>query len=136
VEPFRLQAAQQDIELALDVPDDLPTVRADPNKITWVLTNLVGNALRYTDHGGHIAVSVERAGHWLHLCVRDDGAGIPHEKQAVIFSKFVQLDAAERGGGAGLGLAISKEIVRAHGGHIWVESEPGQGSVFTVALPL
>ena len=108
----------------------------DPNKITWVLTNLIGNALRYTDHGGHIAVSAERAGPWLHLYVRDDGAGISHEKQAAIFDKFVQLEDTGRTGGAGLGLAISKEIVRAHGGHIWVESEPGQGSLFTVALPL
>ncbi len=136
VEPFRPQAAQQDVELSLDVPQDLPAVRADPNKITWVLTNLIGNALRYTDHGGHIAVSAERAGPWLHLYVRDDGAGISHEKQAAIFDKFVQLEDTGRTGGAGLGLAISKEIVRAHGGHIWVESEPGQGSLFTVALPL
>jgi NtrC-family two-component system sensor histidine kinase KinB len=136
VEPFRPQAAQQDVELSLDVPQDLPAVRADPNKITWVLTNLIGNALRYTDHGGHVAVSAERAGHWLHLYVRDDGAGICHEKQAAIFNKFVQLEDTGRSGGAGLGLAISKEIVRAHSGHIWVESEPGQGSLFTVALPL
>lgn len=136
VEPFRPQASQQDVELLLDVPSNLPAVRADPGKITWVLTNLLGNALRYTGRGGHIAISAEQAGHWLHLYVRDDGAGIPHEKQAAIFSKFVQLDASERAGGAGLGLAISKEIVRAHGGHIWVESEPGHGSVFTVALPL
>jgi len=136
VEPFCAQAEQQDVELVLDIPDDLPEVQADPNKITWVLTNLIGNALRYTSAGGHVRVSAARAGQWLHLYVRDDGAGIPHEKQASIFDKFVQLEDAGQPGGAGLGLAISKEIVRAHRGHIWVESEPGQGSLFIVALPL
>ena len=135
-EPFRAQASQQAVELLLDVPDDLPKIRVDRDKITWVVTNLVGNALRYTPPGGHIWVSAERAGRWVHLYCRDDGAGIPHNKQAVIFGKFVQLEESGPTGGAGLGLAISKEIVRAHRGHIWVESEPGRGSLFTVALPL
>ncbi len=136
VEPFRAQAQQQNVEIVLETSNALPEVQADPNKITWVLTNLIGNSLRYTSPGGHVWVSAARAGQWLHLYVRDDGAGIPHEKQARIFDKFVQLEDAGQPGGAGLGLAISKEIVRAHRGHIWVESEPGQGSLFIVALPL
>jgi NtrC-family two-component system sensor histidine kinase KinB len=136
VEPFRVQAGGQSVELLLDVPADVSTIRCDPNKITWVITNLVGNALRYTPPGGHVWISAERAGKWVHVYVRDDGAGIPYDKQAAIFGKFVQVGDSGPVGGAGLGLAISKEIVRAHRGNIWVESEPGKGSLFTVALPL
>jgi NtrC-family two-component system sensor histidine kinase KinB len=136
VAPFRSQAQEKSVELALDVPEGLPAVRVDANKMTWVVTNLLGNAIRYTEPGGHIWVSAEPAGPWLHLYVRDDGAGIPHEKQAMIFGKFVQVAGPGQAGGAGLGLAISKEIVRAHRGSIWVESEPGRGSLFTIALPI
>ncbi len=135
VEPFRAQAAERKMELLLEPSDDVLSVRCDPNKITWVITNLVGNALRYTKPGGHVWLSAERAGHWVHLYVRDDGAGIPYEKQAAIFGKFVQVEDSGPAGGAGLGLAIAKEIVRAHRGHIWVESEPGKGSLFIIALP-
>jgi NtrC-family two-component system sensor histidine kinase KinB len=134
VEPFRAQAAEKGAELLLDVAGNLPDVRCDPNKITWVITNLVGNALRYAGSGGHVWVSAEKAGPWVHLYVRDDGPGIPYDKQAAVFGKFVQVAGSGPVGGAGLGLAISKEIVRAHRGHIWVESEPGKGSLFTVAL--
>lgn len=136
VEPFRAQAGERETELLLELGDDAPTVHCDPNKITWVLTNLVGNALRYTKPGGHVWLSAERAGHWIHLYVRDDGAGIPYAKQAAIFGKFVQVEESGEPGGAGLGLAIAKEIVRAHRGHIWVESEPGKGSLFIIALPV
>ena len=135
VEPFRAQARERETELLLELDDDAPSVRCDPNKIAWVITNLVGNALRYTKPGGHVWLSAERAGSWVHLYVRDDGAGIPYEKQAAIFGKFVQVEESGAPGGAGLGLAIAKEIVRAHGGHIWVESEPGKGSLFITALP-
>ena len=136
VAPFRSQAAENSVQLALSVAEDLPAIRVDANKIVWVITNLLGNALRYTSPGGHIWVSAERAGRWLHVYVRDDGSGIPHEKQSMIFEKFVQIDAEAPGAGAGLGLAIAKEIVRAHRGSIWAESEPGKGALFTVALPL
>lgn len=136
VEPFRAQAEQRGVELLLDVAEGLPDIQCDPNKITWVITNLVGNALRYTESGGHIWVSAGKAGRWVNLYVRDDGAGIPYDKQAAIFGKFVQVEESGPTGGAGLGLAISKEIVRAHRGHIWVESEPGKGSLFTITLPV
>lgn len=136
VEPFRAQAEERGVELLLEIGEGLPNIHCDPNKITWVITNLVGNALRYTGPGGHVWVSAEKAGRWVNLYVRDDGAGIPYDKQAAIFGKFVQLEESGPTGGAGLGLAISKEIVRAHRGHIWVESEPGKGSLFTVTLPV
>jgi two-component system, NtrC family, sensor histidine kinase KinB len=116
------------------LPEDPLLVRADANKITWVLTNLVSNALRYVPEQGHISLKGERLGSQVQVAVQDDGPGIPPEDQARIFQKFVQLP-GRAGGGTGLGLAICKEIVRAHGGTIWVESVPGQGSIFSFTLP-
>ena len=133
---FRPQAEKQRVELTGAVPEGLPDVRADANKITWVLTNLISNALRYVGAGGHIRVSAERVGEWVHLSVADDGEGIPEEYQSRIFDKFVQVKSAEAVGGTGLGLAICREIVRAHKGTIWVESTPGKGSIFTFTLPV
>jgi len=129
------QADEKEIELSVKSPGGLPEVRADANKITWVLINLISNALRYTNSGGYVHVMVEQAGAQLHFTVRDNGTGIPYEFQSKIFDKFVQLKTDKTTGGSGLGLAISKEIVRAHGGAIWVESTPGKGSAFTFTLP-
>jgi NtrC-family two-component system sensor histidine kinase KinB len=134
VTPFRTQAEAQSIELLLRVPEELPILRADPNKLTWVVTNLVGNAVRYAR--SVVEVSADKAGPWVNFYVKDDGEGIPHEQQARVFEKFVQVPGDKHPGGAGLGLAISKEIVKAHRGHIWVESEPGKGTLFIVALPI
>lgn len=134
VAPFQAQAEERGIDLTVDVKQGTPPLRADPNKLTWVVTNLVGNALRYAR--SKVAVSAERAGRWVNIYVRDDGEGIPYEQQARIFDKFVQVPGDKQPGGAGLGLAISKEIVKAHHGNIWVESEPGKGSLFIVALPI
>jgi len=110
-------------------------LRGDVTKLTWVLTNLISNALRYVSKGGHIDIMAKQVGEHLHLSVRDDGPGIPFEYQSKIFQKFVQVKGQEPGG-SGLGLAICKEIVRAHGGTIWVESTPGQGSTFTFTVPV
>jgi NtrC-family two-component system sensor histidine kinase KinB len=132
---FKGQLGQKEVELTLDLTEVLPGIRADANKITWVLTNLISNALRYVSKGGHIQLMANRIGAYVHLSVRDDGPGISPEYQAKIFQKFVQLKAQE-GGGTGLGLAICKEIVRAHGGAIWVESNPGHGSTFTFTVPV
>jgi NtrC-family two-component system sensor histidine kinase KinB len=131
---FKTQARENNIDLAADVPEDVPEVRADANKITWVLTNLIANALRYAD--SRIAVSARHVGQWVHLSVADDGEGIPPEHQSRIFEKFVQIKSPRSVGGTGLGLAICKEIVRAHKGTIWVDSTPGKGSAFTFTLPV
>lgn len=114
--------------------DESPTVRVDAGKITWVLTNLISNALRYVDQGGHIRVFATKLGPRVQLAVQDDGPGIPCEYQSRIFEKFIQVK-GRGAGGSGLGLAISREIVRAHGGAIWVESLPGEGSTFYFTLP-
>jgi NtrC-family two-component system sensor histidine kinase KinB len=130
------QASERQIELTSQVAPDLGAVVADPTKIIWVLTNLIGNALRFTDPGGHVCVSARQQGHYAYLAVADDGVGIPLEYQSKIFDKFVQVNDNRSIGGTGLGLAISKEIVKAHGGVIWVTSKPGAGSTFTFTLPL
>jgi len=123
------------IDLSSDIPGELPRIRADVNKITWVLTNLVSNALRYVSSGGWIRITAHRIGQSIHLSVQDNGPGIPQEYQSKIFQKFVQVKGQESGG-TGLGLAICKEIVRAHGGTIWVESSQETGSTFTFTLPI
>ncbi|MEW5936065.1 MAG: ATP-binding protein, partial [Bacillota bacterium] len=104
-------------------------------KVTWVISNLVSNALRYTPRGGRITVSAEQRGDRVYISVEDTGIGIPKEKQETIFEPYTQLEDRARGG-AGLGLAISRDIVRAHGGRLVVESEPGKGSRFTFSLPV
>jgi NtrC-family two-component system sensor histidine kinase KinB len=132
---FKSQLDMKEVEFSAAVSDNLPRVRADANKITWVLTNLISNALRLVRKGGHIRLAAKKIGPHLHLSVHDDGPGIPEEYQSRIFQKFVQVKGGEAGG-TGLGLAICKEIVRAHGGVIWVESPPGQGSTFIFTLPI
>lgn len=132
---FKSQMDLKQVTLTSEPASDLPSMRADANKIAWVLTNLISNALRYVSKGGHIWLMAHRVGPHVHLSVRDDGPGISPEHQSRIFQKFVRVKEAEAGG-TGLGLAICKEIVRAHGGAIWVESAPGQGSTFTFTIPV
>ena len=134
--PFEVQAAEQAAELVNQTFDCKAIVWADANKITWLMTNLIANALRYTDAGGHVIVTATTRDRWVYLAVSDDGVGIPKSYQSQIFDKFVQVKDKRAAGGTGLGLAISKEIVKAHGGVIWVDSTPGQGSTFTFTLPL
>jgi NtrC-family two-component system sensor histidine kinase KinB len=134
-EVFKGQVDMKEVTLTSEVTGDLPRIRADANKITWVLTNLISNALRYVSKGGHIQLIARRIGPQVHLSVRDDGPGIAPEYQSKIFQKFVRLKGQEAGG-TGLGLTICKEIVRAHGGAIWVESNPGKGSTFIFTMPV
>lgn len=133
--PFRVQAEEKGITLSVSLTGAEPTVEAAGDKVTWVLTNLISNALRYTPAGGSITLTAERRGEVAVLQVADTGAGIPPDAQKRLFEKFFQVP-GRPGGGAGLGLAISREIVRAHGGHIWVDSQVGLGSRFQFTLPL
>jgi len=132
---FKSQMEIKKVTFSTQLAPDMPLVRADANKVTWVLTNLISNALRYVGEGGHICLTAIMAGAYVQLSVRDNGPGIPLEYQSKIFQKFVQVQ-GQACGGSGLGLAICKEIVRAHGGAIWVESTPGQGSTFLFSLPI
>ncbi len=133
---LRPQAERQKVELSESLPPDLPPVLADPHKIAWVFTNLLGNALRYTPEGGHIRLGAHRWGGYVHASVADDGAGIPEEEQAHIFEKFAQRKDDRTPGASGLGLALCRELLRAHHGTIWVDSQPGHRATFTFSLPL
>jgi NtrC-family two-component system sensor histidine kinase KinB len=130
------QAEAKNLELKLEAPPDLPDVKVDPNKIVWVIVNLLANAVRHTPEGGHIRVKGERVGGQVHISVADDGEGVPYDIQSRIFDKFVQVKRDGAAGGSGLGLAICKEVIRAHRGTIWLESVPGQGSDFTFTIPV
>jgi signal transduction histidine kinase len=133
-EALRAQVEAKGLTFTVDVSEDLPTVLADRRQIERVLANLVTNAIRHTPHGGEIQVTAaERAGS-VALAVRDTGSGIPPVYLPRIFDKFVQVPGASSGG-AGLGLAISKHIIEAHGGQISVRSEMGRGTTFTFTLP-
>ncbi len=133
---LKTQMDTKGVHFTLDLQPNLPNVKADADKIIWVLTNLISNALRYIDSGGHIRLSAERIDPYIHTSITDNGPGIPFEAQSKIFDKFVQIKSNRALGGGGLGLTICREIVRAHGGTIWVDSTPGEGSTFTFTLPI
>lgn len=130
------QARERKVELVTRLDEPVSDIWADANKIAWVLTNLVGNALRYSPAGGRIEVSAHEIGRFVHFAVTDQGPGVPLEFQTRIFDKFVQVRDDQKPGGTGLGLAICREIVKAHGGTIWVDSVEGEGSRFTFTAPL
>jgi two-component system, NtrC family, sensor histidine kinase KinB len=133
---FERQADEKNIRLLVQIQEGIPNIRADINKINWVISNLVGNALRYVKDGDKITITAEKSGKFVTFSVADTGMGIPVEYQNKIFDKFVRIKNTFEGGGTGLGLAICKEIVRAHAGTIWVESEVGQGSNFLFTIPI
>jgi len=131
------QARAKNLAMDLVAPPDLPVVRGDPERLTQVLSNLVGNAVKFTPPGGRVELTLDGEEGELKIRVRDTGPGIPLADQPRIFDKFYQVErvATRKSGGTGLGLAIVKGIVEAHGGRIEVESTPGQGASFTVSLP-
>lgn len=131
---FKLQVDDIGAEIKYVIPADIAPVKIDISKITWVLSNLIGNAIRYIpkDGTGQIEIKVKEIYNKQIVSVSDNGAGISESIQKHIFDKFIQ--GSESTGGAGLGLAICKEIIRAHGGDIWVESQPGEGTTFYFSI--
>jgi signal transduction histidine kinase len=130
-------AADKKLAFKVEVAPKLPSGRGDGRRLTQVLINLVGNAIKFTDTG-EVAIKAEANNGSFHVSVRDTGPGISSADQARLFQEFQQADNAitKKKGGTGLGLAISKRIIEMHGGRIWVESQPGQGSTFTFTLPV
>ncbi len=129
-------AEAKKIHLLKDI-GTVPRLSLDPERILQVLRNLIGNALKFTPAGGSVSIAVHRREDGVGVSVSDTGPGIPKEHQAAIFDKFRQatVAGAAKMPGTGLGLAIVKHIVHDHGGTVWVESEAGRGSTFTVVLP-
>ncbi|MFW6389595.1 MAG: sensor histidine kinase, partial [Halanaerobiales bacterium] len=129
-------AEEKGIDLySRDIEENI-MVWADSNKVSWVISNLIGNALRYTFEGGEIVVDARKKDQYVNISVEDTGVGIPKEYQDKIFDKFIRANNNDdNASGTGLGLAISKEIIEAHNGKIWVESEEGEGSKFTFSVP-
>jgi len=125
-------------EMQTSIPDDLPPVQLDYLEIEQVLTNLIENAVRYTPSNSPIDVSVQTEGDQMAISVSDRGPGIPSADLERVFDKFYRVlgRTAERPTGSGLGLAVSKGLVEAHGGHIWAENRKGGGTVFRFTLPL
>jgi signal transduction histidine kinase/DNA-binding response OmpR family regulator/putative methionine-R-sulfoxide reductase with GAF domain len=134
VEPL---ASEKKLAFKVEVPSNLPRGRGDERRLTQVLLNLVGNAIKFTDRG-EVVVKAGAANGTFSLSVRDTGPGIAENDQAKLFQEFQQADNSitRKKGGTGLGLAISKRIIELHGGKIWVESRPGQGSTFSFTLPV
>ncbi|HSC49062.1 MAG TPA: ATP-binding protein [Gaiellaceae bacterium] len=127
----------EETTIEVSLPAVLPKVHGDEERTRQVLLNLVDNAIKYSPSGGRIDVTVEPVGEWLRFSVSDEGLGIPPGEQERIFEKFYRLDPDQRRGigGTGLGLYICREFVRAMGGRIWVESEPGRGTTASFELP-
>jgi GGDEF domain-containing protein len=125
----------------MELPPEVPAIYGDREKVEQILTNLVGNAVKFTPEGGAILISAKPEdgnGSRMAISVKDTGAGIPSDQLDKIFEKFHQVEGSlQRSvGGTGLGLAITKGLVEAHQGRIFVESEVGKGSVFTFTLPI
>ncbi len=130
-------AAEKKLHLLVDVPPGLPVGNGDERRITQVLLNLVGNAIKFTD-AGEVAVRVTLPDGMFVVSVADTGPGIREEDRQKIFEEFQQVDSSstKTKGGTGLGLAIAKRIVEMHGGRIWVESTVGKGSTFFFSIPV
>ena len=130
-------ATDKKLAFKLDFSPELPPGHGDGRRLTQVLINLVGNAIKFTD-AGEVAIKAEANNGSFHVSVRDTGPGISATDQAKLFQEFQQADNAitKKKGGTGLGLAISKRIIEMHGGKIWVESQPGEGSTFAFTLPV
>ena len=139
METVKPMAAEKPVLLEVEVPEPSVLVWADRDKVTQVLMNLIGNAIKFTPPQGRVTVSASRDGtEWARVSVNDSGPGIPAEEYQKIFQKFYQVseDGGPKPKGTGLGLAISKSLVELHGGKIWVESEEGRGSTFSFTLPV
>lgn len=134
---LNVQAKEGQISMKTDIKGALPDLYIDPDKITQIFVNLIGNAIKFTPENGSITVEVKDIGDFLECSVIDTGKGIAKEDMGKLFSKFQQFDREPGSGakGTGLGLAICKKLIEMHGGEVWAESKVGQGSQFSFTLP-
>jgi len=138
IETFRPNALAQGISLCTKLDENLPLVNADADRIAQVVHNLLSNAIRHTPEGGQVTVKLCRQGNNALCAVSDTGAGLTADELPWVFQRFWRADKSRdrKSGGTGLGLSIAKQLIEAHGGHIRVESQPGQGATFVFTLPL
>jgi signal transduction histidine kinase len=139
VTAFQTEASDKALDINFDVPDDDPlNVPGEREKIEVVLTNLIKNAITFTDEGGQVGVKAEGDGNQVMVFVVDTGIGIPEDVVDQVFDRFFQVEShlTRTHGGMGLGLSIAKAMVEMHGGQIWCESKEGVGSLFCFTLPV
>jgi signal transduction histidine kinase len=131
-------ANEKGVVLSIDLPDEIPPVEADPERIGQVLRNLLNNAITHTPSGGHVDITASTNDSEIEVSVRDTGSGISPDHLPHIFDRFYRADQsrARETGGSGLGLAIVKELIEMHGGHVRAESTPGHGATFYFTLPI
>jgi len=129
------QADRQKLSIVRELAADLPSIHADKDRVRQVIANLVHNAIKFTPAGGRITVTTRALKDSVVVDITDTGIGIPNEDLPRVFERFYKGDKARTGEGTGMGLAIAKHVVEAHGGSIWVQSEEGKGSTFSFSLP-
>jgi signal transduction histidine kinase len=129
-------SAQSTHKFTMDIPADIPMVKADRLRIGRVVYNLIGNAIKYSPAESEIKVFAYRQNNFVVVGIADEGPGISKEDQKRLFKHYERLAVPELAKGVGLGLVVCKHLVEAHGGEIWVESEPGKGSTFYFTIPL
>ncbi len=134
LERSRTKAGRQRVTLEADIPLDLPLISADEEKLNWLLLQLVDNGIKFTPAGGRVVIAAEAGEHRVTIRVSDTGIGIPQNRLDDIFEPFRQLDGSStrRAGGTGLGLALVRRIIDAHGASVEVTSQVGRGSMFTM----
>ena len=136
IKPFEKQFSDKQILIKLNLPKWPLSINADAEKITWVLINFIGNALRYSQRWGTISISIQDKENEVKFSVEDNGEGIPQNRLEKIFVASIHSNQSpQNGGGFGLALSISREIIEAHGGKIYAESKLGEGSNFSFILP-
>ncbi|MGA2284664.1 MAG: ATP-binding protein [Dehalococcoidia bacterium] len=135
VERMRPQADRKSLELTLNVGPDVPSISGDAQRLEQTLVNLIDNAIKFTPEGGAVRVSAKSIDGFVEIDVEDTGDGISTEKVPRIFERFYKVDRARGDRGTGLGLAVVKHTVEAHGGTVRVRSQEGRGSIFTLVLP-
>lgn len=137
VDDVAIRAKAQNRILSITIPPDLPTVAADRNSISEVITNLIDNGIKYSNEGGQVIVTADVKGNFVEITVEDQGIGIPASVMKHLFTKFYRSHKSKQTvSGTGLGLYISKAIVESHGGQMWARSTEGRGSVFGFTMPI
>jgi two-component system phosphate regulon sensor histidine kinase PhoR len=137
IDQFFPQALERNITLSLKTPDDFPEIKGDVSRLRQAMTSLIDNAIKYNREGGLVEITLSYGHVRVQVSVRDTGLGIAPADLELIFNKFYRVkQEADKPSGAGLGLSMARQLIQAHGGDIWVESQVGVGSCFTFSLPI